>query len=303
MKPLHLIPVFCLILSLSLFSAAGPADARPLVVGTTSSDAAEKTRTFLPFAGYLAGRLKTDGFDRGKVIITQTPQEMAVYLKEGAVDLYIDSVYPALIACRLSGSRILLQRWKKGAGEYRAVIFVRKESRIDTLEQLTGKVIAFEDPYSTSSYFLPKTAFLERGLRLEQMNNPANAVPSGAAGYVFSGKDANTMFWVLRGKVDAGAMNHANYLQKAGEEAKNLKILHTTAAVPRHLVSVSPGLSDALPGKIHDILLRMDESEEGRAVLEAFENTSKFEPLSEDQQALLSEMKSHIDKDITLQNP
>ena len=41
------------------------------------------------------------------------------------------------------------------------LIIVRKDSGINRLEEVVGKTVAVEEPYSTMSYFIPKTVFTE----------------------------------------------------------------------------------------------------------------------------------------------
>ena len=102
--------------------------------------------------------------------------EMAKLLKSGDVNIYFDSPCPALTAMHRSGAKPFLRRWKNGIASYYTEIFVRKDSGIEKLEDLKGKVIAFEDPYSTSSYFLPKSILTGAGIKMTQKTNFASSV-------------------------------------------------------------------------------------------------------------------------------
>jgi len=46
-----------------------------------------------------------------------------------------------------------LRSWKGGAAEYWSVILTERRSGINSLQDLLGKIIAFEDAGSTSAYF------------------------------------------------------------------------------------------------------------------------------------------------------
>ncbi len=87
---------------------------------------------------------------------------------------------------RLSGSKFLLRRWKKGIGEYHTVIFVRRDSGINRLEDLKGKLIPFDDPHSSSGYFLSKMALLQEGLTLVPRQSVHQSVMQNEVGYIFS---------------------------------------------------------------------------------------------------------------------
>lgn len=58
-----------------------------------------------------------------------------------------------------------------------------------------------------------------------------------------------------------------------------LREIHVTPAIPRQLVAVRRGLDPRLVKRIREVLLEMDKSEAGRAVLAGFENTTRFDEL------------------------
>lgn len=262
-----------------LWVFSGAAQAAPLVIGSVSHEPADEIRKFQPLADYLAHHLAEFGVDQGKVVVTSGMKEMAQRLGSGEVDVYIDSAFPTIVVGRLADSRILLRRWKKGRAEYRSVIFVRNDSPVQTVNDLPGKAVAFEEPYSTSGYFLPKSALLQAGLKLSEQADTGAPVKAGEVGYVFTMDDANTPVWVLRGKVGAGAMDDAGFARLPPQHRDNLRVVLQTAALPRHLVSVRKGLTPRLVSGIKAVLLAMEHSEEGRQALQKFEMTTRFDEL------------------------
>jgi phosphonate transport system substrate-binding protein len=255
-------------------------DARPLIVGSIHhNDPVHEIEKFWPFVAYLAKQLEADGIDQGKVVVAQSIPQMATWCREGKVDLYLDSPLAAMAVSCLSGSKFLLRRWKKGLSNYHTVIFVDKESGIHRLEDLRGRTIAFDDPYSSLSYLLPKMVLAQAGYTLVPKSQPSEAVLPDEVGYVFSGSDANTMVWVLRGKVLVGAMDSQSYQQEARHHRQRLRILHTTLALPRHIVSARADLSPPLVRRIVEVLTTMAQSAPGRNALQAFQNTTQFDPI------------------------
>jgi ABC-type phosphate/phosphonate transport system substrate-binding protein len=119
---------------------------------------------FRPMVDYAAGKLSPTGETKGMVVVAPTPGQMMKLLEEKRVDFYMESPYSTYLINRLGAARLLLRRWKGGLGEYRSLIFTNKESGIARLEDLRGKIIAFEDPGSTSGYFLPKLLLLKTGI-------------------------------------------------------------------------------------------------------------------------------------------
>lgn len=254
--------------------------ARPLTLGTIGENAADEIKKFWPFTRYLAKELQSAGIDEGKVVVAKDMAQMAGFLREAKVDLYIDSAFPIIAVSQLSGAKFLVRRWKKGIGEYHSAIFTRKDSGINRLEDLRGKFIAFEEPYSTSGYFLPKMAMSQAGLKLTNKQAAANPVAADEVGYLFSRDDTNTMWWVVKGKVAGGAMDNQNYTNEAKGDIDQLKVLHKTISIPRQIVSYRGDLAESLAGTIKQVLLRMDQSEEGKKILQEFERTTKFDELS-----------------------
>ena len=223
---------------------------------------------------------------------------MAELLREGKVDLYIDSPFPSLAMGHLSGSTLLARRWKKGVAEYHSIIFARKDSGIGRLEDLKQKIIGFETPYSSSGHFLPKMVLLQQGFRLAAMEDPANAVDQGKMGYTFTGDEKNTLLWVLRGKVSAGVVDDQTYLKLAKDDINHWQIIHRTYAVPRHILSHRSNLPLKLARSIKDVLLKMDQSAQGAKALKDFQGTTKFDDIPASQMAPIRQSWKFIEAEV-----
>ena len=268
-------------------------------LGSISTSTVVETRKFWPLASYLERQLQSQGIVEVKVVVAESIPAMSSLLQTRQVDLYIDSFFPALAVSRLSGSKLLLRRWKMGKGEYQSVIFTRKDSGIARLEDLMGKVIAFEAPFASSSYFFPKMVLLEKGLRLTLKRQGIDPVKSDEVGYIFSYSDSQTIFMVLNGAVAAGATDDQKYLTLA----KNLdfKIIHETVSFPRQIVSHRADLPAKLVTRVKEVLLNMHQTEQGRQVLQVFESTSKFEEIRVRDFDLIAGLRKHVDAELKLQ--
>ena len=275
--------------------------ARPIVVGTVSQQPSNVARSFLPLAAYLAKTLQAEGMDRGEVVVAGTMERMAALIREGKVDLYIDSPFPSLVVRRLSGSQFLLRRWKKGLAEYRSLIFTQADAAIRRLEDLQGKRLALEEPYSTTGYFLPKAALAEKGLKLAPKAEPGDPVGPHEVGSLFTYDDQSTMVWVLRGRTDAGAMDQQGYELYAKASLHRLRVIYESPWLPRQIVSVRPDLPPALIAKIKDLLLAMERSEDGRRALHEFQKTTRFDALPEGSLAPLLRLQTLIDAEVGAQ--
>ena len=223
------------------------------------------------------GALKAERIDDVKVIVAGSLPAMAALTRAAKIDLYIDSAFPSMVLNQLAGSKFLLRRWKRGVGEYRSVIFTRKDSGLRELADLKGKIIAFEEPFSSTGYFLPKLALVQAGLKLMEKGQPSDPVAATRVGYVFSNDDENTMAFVLRSRVSAGATDDAIFEEKAGSRINELELLYMSAPIPRQIVSYRNGLAENVVTKVKETLLAMDKSPAGKRALMKFQQTSKFD--------------------------
>ena len=272
--------------------------ARTITLGSISNKPASEIRRYLPLTGYLAAQLRSEGIDQVKVVVSDGISRMAAMLRQGKVDLLMDSPFPSLAVSHLSGSKLLLRRWMRGQEDYHGLIFTRRDSGLQRLEDLGGRIIAFDDPYSTTGYFLPKLKLEETGFAVVEMEEVSGPVERGEVGYVFSGADENTMVWVLRGKVLVGAIDNNAYADKARGKQELLKVLYRTPPLPRDIVSYRADLAPKLVFRIKKILTEMDQSEEGRKALQDFENTSKFDELPPEVMTALIQFRKYMNEEI-----
>lgn len=273
---------------------ASNGDAKTITLGDISDEPAEKVKLFQPLADYLAANLSEFGVQEGRVVIAASLEEMAELLRSGVVDIYFDSAYPTIIVSDLSGSDAILRRWKQGFAEYRSVYFTRRDSGIESVDDLLGKMIAFEEPFSTSGFVLPAGTLRQEGFKLTRYDSPTDDVAPGEIGYTFSSEDENTLEWVVRGLVDAGATSNLDYAELPAEIKDQLVIIGETIAMPRQMVSVRPGLDPELVDKMKGLLMGLEESDEGREILTNLDNTRKFDEIPEGTEASLRDLRALI---------
>ena len=255
---------------------AQPSEAKKtIVLADISSNPQKKIRRFQPLANYLAAN--SSQFDLGKVKIAPDMDTLITWLKSDEVDIYIDSPYPAMLAMIGANAKPILRRWKKGQAEYFSLIFTMRDRNVTSVSDLQGKTIAFEDPFSTTGYLLPLAKLLESGLNLVEQNSPISQVSDNAVKYVFSAEDENSIEWLLSGKVAAAAMDNQTFDQLSAEIKEKMIVLAKTEKIARNLVIVRENMSSDEIEAITSILLEMDQTAEGKTVLEKMDLTTKFD--------------------------
>lgn len=262
-----------------------------IVVADISDEPAQKIEDYQPFSDYLATQLADIGVTVGQVEVAPDMATMADWLASGTVDVYFDSPYPSLIVGELSGAQPVLRRWKDGVAGYHTVIFAQADGEFANILDLKGQMVAFEEPFSTSGYMLPLAYLIEVGMTLVEKPDVDAQLTADQVGYVFSDAHENSIQWVLSGKVAAAAVAYSDFLEIPADIRQQLTILAETEPLPRHLVMLSPTLSQAEVAAIRAALLAMDQTEAGRAVLVAFEETTQFDEFPEGAEQALSRMR------------
>jgi len=234
---------------------------------------------FRPLMEYTARKLAPTREIKSTVVVAANTAQLTQLLEQGRVDFYLESPFPTYLINRSGSAKLLLRRWKSGMSEYRSVIFRSKASGITRLEDLRGKMIAFEDPGSTSGYFLPKLLLFEKKFRVVEKPDLSAKVLGGEIGYIFAGSEKNVVKQVLEEKVAAGAISNDDYASLDESSKARLSILVESGSISRHLVSVRRNLPEAIIKRLKEILLSMDHDDEGRKILRQTDGTTKFDTL------------------------
>jgi phosphonate transport system substrate-binding protein len=253
----------------------------------SASQQQEITDYFEPFATYIARKIFAAPGAQGKVLVVSSLPELAKLLDQKSVDFYMESAYPTYIVNQVHGAgRVLLRRWKGGVAEYRSLIVTAKDSGIDRLESLRGKQVAFEDPESTSGYFLPKFFLQRNGFKLSPVTDTVSQVSPAAITYMFAGTTDKVLDFVLARQVSAGAMSDDDFSLLEPQKKDKLNVLAQTDLLPRHLVSVRKDLSQEASERLAAILQGMHNDAGGRQILSKMDNTMKFDNLPGGEEAM-----------------
>lgn len=198
-----------------------------------------------------------------------------------------------------AGSKMIGRRWKKNTSEYHTIIFARKnrnekEGKIDQVQDLEGKLVAFEEPFSTSGYYLPRIKLMETGISMKKIDFTSNERTKNKISYKFSNDDETTLLWVLQGRVDAGAFSNKKFKKYLKGREGDLKVVSKSISVPRHVLNLSPRVSPALSQKLKGILFEMHKDSEGRDVLKEFEKTRKFDEIPKGMQKNMDAIRPQV---------
>ncbi len=285
-----------LLLSLTQITWCSPlfaGDAKPLFFGRVFDDPVRAIRDRQEFVDYLAKKLAPLGITGGKIIVVEKLHLLAQALRDGQVDLFHDSVVPTLVLAKRAGALPLLRQWKYGEADYKGLIVVKKASGINSLADLMGKVIAFEEPHSTSATVLPRMLLEAKKLKLMHIQSPGTTVRPDTIGYSY-GSDGNAVNVLITGRADAATTIHREFDRLKPEIRESLRILDSTIAVPRNLVSFRRDIDPKLLKEIKEVLLTMDKDPEGQGVLKRSQNTTKFDEVPTGSLEQLKQVEKYV---------
>jgi phosphonate transport system substrate-binding protein len=274
-------------------TTAPAAAAKVLTIGEISNNPTTTLTNFQPLADYLAAQLGKHGYTSAVVKAAPDFDTMVQWLKSGEIDMTFDSPYPAMIMVDRAGVKPILRRWKGGTEQYHTVIFARADSNIKTTAALKGKMVAFEESFSTSGYMLPKAFLAEASFKMVEKPAPDAAVAAEEIGYVFTnGDDAtdNVIQWVVSGKTAAGAVNNKDYNDIPEETRKLLVIVGETEPLPRHLVLVRGDIDPAVIESLKAAMLAMN-TPATESILKQFDKTAKFDDFPQGLEKALTRMR------------
>ncbi|MBI5076256.1 MAG: phosphate/phosphite/phosphonate ABC transporter substrate-binding protein [Nitrospirae bacterium] len=169
-----------------------------------------------------------------------------------------------------------------GASAVQSYIFVRKDSNIQSIQDMKGKKIAFVDRATVTGYLYALSFLRERGV--QDINTFFREVS-------FTGSHGSTIYAVLDGRADIGTAKSKIFQQLVKKDysiKEELVILAKSREFPDTTLFLRKDLSSAKRQQIRDILLNMDKDAEGREALKKLESmmfveakTSDFQPFFE----------------------
>lgn len=283
------------ILFIIMIVADRPVAADPLAIGSISRNVKKEIRDFQPLADYLSPRLDIGDKQGAEIIVLPSSEDMVLWLQNGVVDVYIDSPFIAAQVASETGAKPLLRRWKGGIGEYQSILFTLANSGTRLFDDLEGKVIAFDKPHSSTGYLMPKAMLVQRGFHLVEVDEPGGPVPPDSIGYIFTRDDDATVDLILRRKVAAGATDNDTFESALLHSDDELAVLQRSPSIPRHVVVYRADLDPAVVDEVEQLLLAMDDTPEGRQALQAFEGTTRFDPIPGGADATFSSIQSMLD--------
>ncbi|QIL20124.1 phosphate/phosphite/phosphonate ABC transporter substrate-binding protein [Thermomonas sp. HDW16] len=272
-------------------------DASVLVLGRVSDDPKSHYDQLKPLLEYVVPRMANVGIRSGRILMAKDLQQMTSYLRRGQVDWINETAGNAALLERRGVARSFLVTERDGATRYHSVFFVRRDSPVRTLADLAGRSVAFQNPYSTSAYYLPAAKLLDAGMKLEVLLSPMDKPAPGAVGYLFARTELNITTWVHKRLVDAGVFSNldwANPQRMPPSFAQDFRIVAATDDVPRALMLMRNGMDPKVEARLREVLMEASTDPDAGEVLRRFIGTSRFVPVSSEDRIALDKLGNGV---------
>ncbi|WP_430540558.1 phosphate/phosphite/phosphonate ABC transporter substrate-binding protein [Pseudoxanthomonas sacheonensis] len=279
---------FGLALLLLAPATAAPAPPSPsdggnvLVIGRISDDPKAHYEQLKPLLDYVVPRMRDVGITEGRILMARDAQQMTSYLRRGRVDWVTETAGTGMQLQKRAGAKPLLLTERGGVSRYHSVFFVRKDSGIDSLADLKGRSIAFQSTASTSSYIVPASTLLDRGLHMEILLSPMDRPTPDSVGYVFARSELNIAAWVHKRLVDAGVFSSLDWEDERRMPAAfrpDMKVIYQTPDYPRALEMVRGDLDPKVEARLREVLLQAANDPDAREAMTLFFRTTRFMPV------------------------
>jgi phosphonate transport system substrate-binding protein len=233
------------------------------------------------FAAFLEEELGIPVVARVDADYTGTVEAM----RAGHAHIAFLSPLASALAHEMAGARMILAEERRGLPYYNSRFWVRKDGGADSLEDLRGKVVAFNDPLSASGYLFPVADLIDAGL-IER----ADDVHDFFGRVYFAGGTELSLRALMNGFVDAaGVSMYGPEVFLSPEEREQLTYVSEHGPIPNHGIAVSGDLPDALVERIAQALLKLNEPEHNR-ILQSLYGWQRVVPVDTDMYLPLIEM-------------
>jgi phosphonate transport system substrate-binding protein len=195
-----------------------------------------------------------------EMVLRKTYSEVNFLLKEGRIDAAFVCSRPYVEGKRDFGMELLCVPVCFGNTEYYSYFIVHKNSPIQKLEDLRGKVFAFSDPLSNTGMLIPTYTIAQMGETPESFFRK----------YIFTYSHDNSIRSVAEKFVDGAAVDSLiwEYLNTKGQEwLTQTRIIYRSEPCGIPPLVVSPDIDNGLKEELRSAFLNMHNDPRGREIL------------------------------------
>lgn len=263
------------ILAVASFSSLAQNDnLQEFRIGKVTLNPARQEKKIAPMSEFLAARLN---YEKAGTVYTRNIRDMVKKFELDEVEYFTGSFWEAAVLINAGVADPVAVKFKERSEGYRSLVVVRANSDIQDLTDLRGKLIAFDDPDSTSAFRIPFLRMREAGLNMmENLDRPNSG---DTVHYRFSDAEQISSAWLYRNIVDAICISDSDW-EKADnvpEFQKDLfRVIYTSEELPRAVDVVRRNIPSRHKQALKEALLDPGLPLNEPALLDQYHETSGF---------------------------
>jgi len=263
------------ILAVASFSSFAQTDnSQEFRIGKVTLNPARQEKKIAPMSEFLATQLD---YEKAGTVYARNIQDMVKKFELDEVEYFTGSFWEAAVLINTGVADPVAVKFKERSEGYRSLVVVRANSDIQDLSDLRGKLVAFEDPDSTSAFRIPFLRMREAGLDMVENLDRPNA--SDTVHYRFSNAEQISSAWLYRDIVDAICISDSDW-EKADnvpEFQKDLyRVIYTSEEFPRAVDVVRRNMPSHHKQALEEALLDPSLSLNEPVLLDQYHETSGF---------------------------
>jgi phosphate/phosphite/phosphonate ABC transporter binding protein len=209
-----------------------------------------------------------------EIVRRRTYEEVNELFRTGSVDAGLVCSGAFALGQVQFGLEALVIPVVDGSTTYRSNVIVRRDSGVESFDDLRGLVFAFSDPLSNSGYRYVAARLHDQG------TTPAEFFSR----FLFTYSHDNTIEAVLDGIVQAGSVDSLvwdDLVRSTVAVQRELRVIERSPEFPINPVAVSAGVDPLIRQQLHGILLGMHEDPEGAKILDEMGASRFIDPTAE----------------------
>lgn len=214
-------------------------------------------------------------------MVATSPEELATALATGQVQFAWTSPTLLLLSSALSSVIPLLSSVRQSVAFFHAILFVRDDSKIATIEDLAGKHAAWVAKTSAAGYIVPRISLTRQGLDPTKLFGKESLLQShGAVAHaVIEGRaDVGATFGVFEGGDPEKPLVNSGYRPAIGEHG--VRIIDAAGPIPSDMIVAMPSMSIGERAVLARAMTKLATHAEGGPIIRAIIGAESFEPFS-----------------------
>ena len=216
---------------------------------------------YRPLASYLSEKA---GVKIKLTILSRYGDIVERFVSRSLDGAFFDSLTGAMAITRLGVEPMARPVNLDGKSTVRSYIFVRADSKINSVTDMKGKKVVFVDRATATGYLFAVAFLHENGI--QDINRYFNE-------YFFTGSHDSAIYSVLDNRADIGSAQDTIFNMLVSKDPtikRELRIIAQSEELPETTLCLRKSISSKIKTSITDILLHMNEDPAGKEILKKF---------------------------------